>query len=414
MSGTLPFDGLRVIDLGSFWAAPYLTTYLGAYGADVVKVESVQRPDGFRFTSTQPALGDRWFDRSLLWQATNLNKRCVTVGLRSEQGKDLLRRLCADADVFVENYAARVVEQFGFDYEGLRRINPSIIVLRLPGFGLAGPWRDYVGWGNAFEQIAGLAWVTGFGDGRPQTPGGYIDPTVGMHAAVALLAAVEHRERTGEGQLVEVPQIEVGASMTAEQLIVRSSGGTELVRQGNRHPVYAPQGVYRCAAEPAEWVALSVRDNREWRALRRIMGDPPEMAAPVLDTVAGRQSHHDELDRALQEWSRGQDVHDVVSDLRGAGVPVARVLVPAGFNEDPQLVDRQYYQEVVHPLSGKRRFPGYPMRFSFESARRPHRRPAPRLGEHNEEILGGELGLTPDELAAHTESGVIGTAPAGA
>lgn len=409
---TSPFQGLRVIDLGSFWAAPYLTSYLGAFGADVIKVESIQRPDGFRFTSTHPSLGEDWYERSLMWQATNLNKRDVTVGLGSEEGRDLLRRLCADADVFVENYAARVVEQYGFDFESLHKLNPRMIVLRLPGFGLVGPWRDFVGWGNAFEQVAGLAWVTGFPEGRPQTPGGYIDPTVGMHAAVALLAALEHREKTGEGQLVEVPQIEVGASMTAQQAVAWSTNGTLETRTGNRHPTFAPQGVYQCADDTA-WVALSVRDDQDWDALKSLMGKGTELVGD-LNTSAARRSRHDEIDKALQTWMASQDADAVVEQLRQASIPAARALTAAEFNEDPQLIDRAYYQQLTHSLSGKRKFPGYPVRFSFDSsADGPHRSPAPTLGQHNAEILGGELGETPERLAELFESGVIGTVPRG-
>ncbi|WP_169945174.1 CaiB/BaiF CoA-transferase family protein [Microbispora sp. H11081] len=408
----LPLNGLRVVDLGSFWAAPYLTAYLGAYGADVVKIESTQRPDGFRFTSTLPALGDRWFDRSLLWQATNLNKRNVTLDLGREEGKKLLRRLCETGDVFVENYAARVVEQFGFDQDTLLELNPRMIVLRLPGFGLTGPWRDFVGWGNAFEQLAGLAWVTGYADGRPLTPGGYIDPTVGMHAAVALLAALEHRDRTGEGQLVEVPQIEVGASMAAESVIAWSTHGRVPGRQGNRHPVFAPQGVYPC--EDGGWVALSVRDDRDWEALVSLDGRPAGLAEDALRSHDERRHRLDELDDLLRGWFAGQACDELVAQLQAVGVPAARALTPDRFNEDPQLVARDFYQELEHPLSGPRLFPRYPMTYSFDpSPPAPHRFAAPLLGEHNEEILAGELGLTAEQLAELADASIIGTVPKG-
>ena len=215
----LPFSGLRVVDLSHFWSGPYLTMFLGAYGADVIKIESVQRPDLWRANHTGLVLGDRWHDRGVMWQATNLNKRDVTLDLGSEAGRELLLRLCATADVFVENFAVRVLDRLGLTYDVIREINPRMIMLRLPGFGLDGPWRDYVGFGDSFEQIGGLATVTGYPDGRPQTPGGYLDPMVGMHAGAALLAALRQRDLTGVGQLIEVPQIEVAASMSAPQLI---------------------------------------------------------------------------------------------------------------------------------------------------------------------------------------------------
>ena len=335
MSTGLPFEGLRVVDLGSFWAAPYMTSFLGARGADVVKVESIQRPDGFRFTSTMPELGDRWL-----------------------------------AGAFAENADA--------------------------------------------EQLAGLAWVTGYPDGRPQTPGGYIDPTVGMHAAVALLAAIEHRDRTGEGQLVEVAQIEVGASMAAESVISWSLHGEAPGRSGNRHPVYAPQGVYECAQDRPGWVALSVRHDEDWAALITLEGAPDALRDERFATASGRRSAADELDALLEVWCATQNADDLAELLVGGGVPAARVLTVDRFNEDPHLVARSFYQSVEHPLSGPRLFPRYPMRFDFEEdARVTHQRPAPLLGQHNTEILRDELGLSQAEVAALEEAAVIGNVPRG-
>lgn len=414
MTDALPFQGLRIVDLGCFWAAPYLTTYLGAYGADVVKVESIQRPDGFRFTATTSELGDRWFDRSLMWQATNLNKRDVTLDLGTASGKALLRQLVAEADVFVENFAVHVVEQFGLDEQALLELNPRLVVLRLPGFGLEGPWRDYVGWGNAFEQLTGLAWVTGYPDGKPQTPGGYIDPTVGMHATVAVLAALEHRDRTGEGQLVEVPQIEVGASMAAESIIAWSLRGEAPGRIGNWHPVYVPQGVYECAGEVPGWVALSVRHDADWAALLSMSECPETLHSESFASSGGRHARTTELDETLAQWFSAEDADDLVRRLVDAGIPAARVLTVDRYNEDPQLIARGFYQSVEHPLSGPRLFPRYPMHYDFETGRADtHRMPAPMLGEHTEEILCGELGLSKSEFATLVQDQVIGTEPGG-
>jgi len=410
MTTARPFEGLRIVDLGTFWAAPYLTCYLGAMGADVVKVESIQRPDGFRFSATFPQLGEAWHERSLLWQGTNLNKRGITLDLGSEDGRALLRRLCAEGDVFVENYSARVVEQFGLGYEQLRELNPRMIVLRLPGFGLEGPWRDYVGWGNAFEQVAGMCWVTGFPDGPPLNPGGYIDPTVGMHAGVALLAALEHRERTGEGQLIEVAQIEVGACLTAEQVIAHSTNGTVPSRQGNRSSRFAPQGVYGC--EDGRNIALSVRDDAEWASLVETMGHPDGADDADLRLTGGRHRRHDDIDRMIDAWTSTCSAGEVEALLIQRGIPVATVLQVEEHYEEPNLARREYYERVDHPLVGERRFPGFPMKFWFSSSGH-HVRHAPTLGEHNEEILHEELGLSADEVGELTQAGVIGTEPAG-
>lgn len=176
VDGALPFAGIRVLDLSTFWAGGYLSCYLGAFGADVIKMESVQRPDGFRFSGTHPDEGPDWYERSPLWRAANLNKRDITLDLTAERGRELARRIAAEADVVVENFSPRVVEQFGLDYESLVPLNPDVIVVRMPGFGLEGPWRDYVGWALNIEQAAGMAAVTGYPDGPraaspdPRTP----------------------------------------------------------------------------------------------------------------------------------------------------------------------------------------------------------------------------------------------------
>ena len=255
----MPFEDVKVLDLSTFWAGAYLTCYLGAFGADVTKVESIQRPDGFRYSGTYAHEGDLWYERSAMWQATNLNKRDITLDLMSEEGRDLARRLVREADVVVENFSPRVVEQFGLDYESLVALNRDVIQVRMPGFGLQGPWRDYVGWAFNFEQASGMAAVTGHPDGPPCVLQGPADPIVGVHAGVALLAALDHRQRTGEGQLIEIAQIEVAACLAAEPVIEYSLNAIVAPREGNRRRGYL-QGVYPTAVD-GEWVALSVPDG---------------------------------------------------------------------------------------------------------------------------------------------------------
>ena len=204
---------------GRFWAGPYCTMYLGALGAEVIKVESTRRPDGFRFSGAVPAMGEDWYERGGIFAATNLNKRERHArALDRRRVATLLLRLVEHADVVLENFSARVVEQFELGYEQLRAVKPDVIMVRMPGFGLEGPWRDYVGWAMVIEQATGMASVTGPPD-RPMHPGGLADPVIGMHAAVAVQAALEHRDRTGEGQLIEVAQLETGANVTAELVI---------------------------------------------------------------------------------------------------------------------------------------------------------------------------------------------------
>jgi crotonobetainyl-CoA:carnitine CoA-transferase CaiB-like acyl-CoA transferase len=400
----MPFDGIRVLDLTTFWAGAYLACYLGAFGADIVKVESIQRPDGHRYSGAWAQDGDEWYECSAMWQATNLNKRDITLDLNCDQGRDLARRLARHADVVVENFSPRVVEQFGLDYEALREVNPDVVMVRMPGFGLEGPWRDYVGWALNFEQASGMSAVTGYADGPPCNLQGPADPIVGTHAGVALLAALEHRRRTGEGQLVEIAQIETAACLAAEPVIAHSMNGVLTPRDGNRHRVYA-QGVY-ATRTPDEWIALSVRDDADWAGLVAAtgMGADDRLASAPL-----RRLNHDVFDDVVGRWAATLTADEIVERATAHGVPAERVLTADSMYTVAQLDARGYYEELAHPLTGVLRYPGWPFRISGGPARH-HRMASPTLGQHNTEVLAG-LGLTPAELEKLADERVIGERP---
>jgi crotonobetainyl-CoA:carnitine CoA-transferase CaiB-like acyl-CoA transferase len=396
---SLPFAGLKVFDLTTFWAGGYLTCYLGAFGADVVKVESIQRPDGFRYSGAFPHEGDDWYERGALWQATNLNKRDITLDLTSQPGRELARRLAAQADVVVENFSPRVVEQFELDYPSLAALRPDVIMVRMPGFGLEGPWRDYVGWALNIEQVSGMSAATGYADGPPCNVQGPADPIVGVHAGVALLAALEHRRRTGEGRLIEVAQIEVAAAVTAEPM-----NGIVRPRDGNRQRGYC-QGVYPTDADDV-WVALSVRDDHDWSALVDAMGRPGLLEDERFATGDRRAAAHDAFDQVVAAWTRTQSSANIVAALQEREMAAEEVIKPEGMYDVPQLDARRYYEDYQRPITGRHRYPGWPFRITPGPARH-HRFAPPTLGQHNDEILTG-LGLSRDQLAALRRDRVIG------
>ena len=404
---SLPFAGIKVLDLSTFWAGAYLTCYLGAFGAEIVKVESIQRPDGHRYSGAWSYEGDRWYERSAVWQGTNLNKRDVTLDLTSERGRELVRRLAQEADIVVENFSPRVIEHFGLDYESLTRLKPDVIFVRMPGFGLQGPWRDYVGWALNIEQTSGMSAVTGYADGPPCNLQGPADPIVGVHAGVALLAALEHRRRTGEGQLIEVAQIEVAACVAAEPVIEYSMNGVVQPREGNRRRGHV-QGVYPTAADDA-WVALCVRDDADWAHMVEAMGRPDLLRDPRFASAERRRFAHDEFDTVVADWTRIQSAAEIVNALSAQHVPAEQVLTPDRMYDIPQLDARGYYEEVEHPVTGPHGYPGWPFRMTPGPSRH-HRSAPPTLGQHNEEILRG-LGLTDDELDDLRAQHVIGETP---
>jgi crotonobetainyl-CoA:carnitine CoA-transferase CaiB-like acyl-CoA transferase len=414
----LPLAGVRVLDLTAFLAGPFATQYLATAGADVIKVESVQRPDPMRFSTTLDPSVDRWYEQGNIYLSVNLNKRGITLNLSDQRARDLLARLVATSDVVIENYTPRVMEQFGFTYDALRAIRPDLIMVRMPGFGLEGPWRDRPGFAASMEMLSGMAWVTGYADGLPNIPG-ICDPVAGGHAAFAVITALEHRARTGRGQHIELAMLDMAANLISEQVdeyeaygnLMRCEAYGNLMRcEGGRAPTAAPQGVYACDAEDT-WVALSVATDDEWTALRRVLGDPEWARDERLSTIAGRREAHDAIDAAMAPWFAGRGQKEALSLLAAAGVP-AEPMVPAyDVDQDEQMNARAFWEPVEHPLAGEVPFPGWPMRFSGGPDRW-FRRPAPTLGEHNEAVLGDELGLSRAELDALRADKVIGDRPA--
>ncbi|WP_197505070.1 CaiB/BaiF CoA-transferase family protein, partial [Mycobacterium sp. E3305] len=360
--------------------------------------------DGHRYSGSLLREGEDWYERGPLWQGTNLNKRDITLDLNSAAGRELALRLAAEADVVVENFSPRVVEQFGLDYESLAKINPGVIMVRMPGFGLEGPWRDYVGWALNIEQVSGMSAMTGYPDGPPCNLQGPADPIAGVHAGVALLAALEHRRSTGEGQLIEVAQIEVGAAVTAEPVIEYSLTGTVRPREGNRHREYA-QGVYP-TARTDEWIAISVRDDADWVALLAAIDRDELRDDPRFATAEARRQHHDEFDEVLASWTSRRPAGELVATLVRQRVPAERLLAADEMYDVEQLDARGFYQDLAHPITGRQRFPGWPFQISPGPAHH-HRTAAPTLGQHNAEVLGA-LGLSDADIDALQEQRVIG------
>ncbi|HSP97055.1 MAG TPA: CoA transferase [Candidatus Dormibacteraeota bacterium] len=407
-----PLAGLRVIDFTAFWAGPFATQYLAAMGADVIKVESIQRPDGMRFQSVRPPSSDGWWEWSALYQTVNLGKRCITLDLGRPAGVELVTRLIAAADAVVENFSPRVMDNLGLRYDELLARNPRLIMVRMPAFGLDGPWRDRVGFAQTMEQLTGMAWLTGFADGPPVLPRGACDPLAGLHALVALQVALAHRQRTGRGQLIEATMVEAALNAAAEASLEWSAHGSRLVRDGNRGPVGAPQNLYRCRGDD-RWLALAVTDDAQWRALRALLGDPAWAREPALATVAGRRKAHDAIDAALATWCAELDADAAAEALLARGIPAAPVVAASRLGDNPQLRARGFFQSIAHPLLGVHQHPRLPLRLA-ESAPLAALRPAPTLGEHNEEILRDLLGLDDAELSRLRADEIIGTRPRGA
>jgi crotonobetainyl-CoA:carnitine CoA-transferase CaiB-like acyl-CoA transferase len=408
----LPMAGLKVLDMTCWWAGPGVSQLYAALGADVIHVEAVQRMDGMRPAATLVfADRDQWWEYSSFFLTINTNKRGITLNLDDPDGLDLARRLARWADVVIENYTPRVMERFGLDAPGIHALNPAAVVVRMPAFGLDGPWRDRVGFAQTMEAMCGMAWITGAADGPPRLPRGPCDPIGAMHAAFATQVALIERESTGAGQVVEAALLESGLCAAAEQVIEHSAYGVLLARAGNRSPGAAPQGVYECRGDQ-RWLAVSVTTDPQWEGLRRACGDPPWSRDPALANLAGRAAAADLLDAGLADWAAARQVDEAAETLLAEGVPAAVVADFRHVAFHPLFLERGFFEEVDHPVVG--RHPMFGMPFRWRGISRWLRRPAPTLGQHNDEVLGQILGLSHAELGALAERKVIGTRPEGA
>ena len=384
----LPLAGVRIVDLTAFWAGPAATHSLAAFGADVIKIESIQRPDGIRYSGGMRTDVDDWWEYGWVFHAMNTNKRSVTLDLESQDGIRLIKQLMSRADAVIENFSPRVMDQFGLGADALLDLKPDLVVVRMPAFGLTGPWRDRVGFAPTMEQIAGLAWVTGMPEGPPVPPRGACDPLAGAHAAFALLAALEFADRTGRGQLVEVSMIETVLNVTATQTIEFEVFGEILSRRGNRGHTAAKQDLYRCEGDD-NWIAICAHTDAERNALSELTGGTE-----------------------LAEWFAAQDLEVVVDVLASAGIPAAAVVSPSTVTENPQLHDRGFFERLEHPRTGEGLYPTPPFA-PLDGGNRWLRRPPPTLGQHNSEVLSELCGLTGADLDRLAAEGVIGTRPKG-
>ena len=404
----LPLTGVRIVDCTAWWAGPSASHVLAALGADVVKVESAGRPDLMRYTSVKPPSEDSWWDWGPLFHAVNTGKRAVTLDLTRPECVSVFERLLQTADALLENYTPRVMEQFGLGWERVHEVSPSLVMVRMPAFGLDGPWRDRTGFAQTMECVTGMSWLTGFADGPPVLVRGACDPLAGMHAVFATLLALAESEASGEGRLVEVPMVEAAVNAAAEQVIEHDTTGVLLTRTGNRGPVAAPQGVYPCAGDDT-WIAVAVATDEQWGALRAALGDPEWAAGADLASADGRRAAHDVIDDALAAWCGTRQAEEAAELLAAAGVPAEVVIAARDMVDNPQLRHRRLFEVEDHPVTGRHPLPGQP--FRFRHVDRWARTPSPTLGQHNDEVLG-EL-LSADELARLRDAGVVGERPTG-
>lgn len=383
VSAQLPLAGVRVADFTGFWAGPMAGGILAGLGADVIHIEGPKKPDGIRMNTIRPMTDDRWWEWSPLFCGANTNKRDLTVDLSVADGRDIALRLLATCDVMLENFSPRVVDQLGLAPHVVHARNPRLVIVRMPAFGLSGPWRDRVGFAQTIEQASGLAFVTGYPDEAPLIPNGMCDPLAGVYGAISAVVALAERARTGAGQVVESAMIGSALHTAAEQLIDYSATGQLHSSLGNASP-RMQQDVFRCAGDD-EWVAISIPDDAALRS--------------VLDTASVASFAE------LATWCAARTPREVTAALWQLGVPVAPVVWAQEVIDNPQLVARGFFETLDHPVCGAHQYISWPARFSNGPAMW-NRAPSPTMGQHNDAILS-ELGFDASEINAFRERAVI-------
>lgn len=429
----LPLEGVRVVELSIAWAGPLAARFCADLGADVIRVEHpgargsglrpdgspMRAPEGWRWGELPPPAyragifpdadpGERPWNRNGPFNKMQRNKRSLALDLQDEAGRDVFRRLIAEADILLDNYRPRALDRLGFDFEAVAAINPRIVRISMSGYGSTGPYRDRGSWGPILEAHSGLAATTGYEGGGPVKQGAaFPDGIGGLTGTFALLDALRERDRTGRPVYVNLSQLESYVSIGGEFVIAASGTGEAPVRRGSRSPAFAPQGVYPCRGDD-NWVAITVQSDDAWKALAALI-DRPALADPSLGTESERRRRHDAIDAEIAAWTADRDAGGVAALLQQAGVAAGPALSNLEMVADPHLRTRNMIVPIDHPDAGRREFPGFPIHLSETPVER--FAGAPTLGQHNEAILRDLLGYSGGEYTALLSAGVIADSP---
>lgn len=408
-----PLAGLRVVDLTVAVAGPVAAHLLGDLGADVIRVEPpFARPTAhLDVAPALPGVPDRPYNRVAGYIDLQRSKRGITLDLSRPRGRSVLLRLVSVSDAVIENMSPRVLPSLGLGYGDLRAAKPDIVLVSMPAFGSDGPLRDRVSFGPGIDAISGLAHLTGYADRGPMNAAlYYCDYNAGALAAFATLAALRHRDASGEGQHVELAMLEGLLQNVGGALLDVTMNGRVRRRAGNTHPSMAPHGVYRCAGDD-RWLALACEDDAQWRAICGVIGQRSLARDRRYADVVARRRRSGELDAIMTSWTRTQDAGAAAAALQAAGVPAGAVQTMPDVFDDPQLAHRGAIHRVHHPEAGD--VPHTRAAFTLSDTPAPLDRPAPVFGQDNDAVLHGLLGLSEDEVRALADEGVIRSSPPG-
>jgi len=408
--GAQPLQGIRIVDLSMGWSGPLAARYCADLGAEVIKVEACQYPDWWRgWEKTQEWVDERNYEKIPSFNAMNRNKLGITLDLTRKEGADLLKRLVEDADAVIENNTSTVLPQLGLDYPQLKKVNPEIVMMSMPAFGMTSPWSHFRSYGSTVEQASGLPHLNGRDEWPPtQQHVALGDPVAGINAAVGLLIALYHKQQTGEGQFIDFSQVESVLPLGAHGIIEQSMNDRRWPRLGSRHPECAPHGVYRCDGEEA-WIAVTCFTDSHWKALASAIDREDLLQDARFKHPKARKDNEDALDKMIEEWTVLRTAQEAMHILQESSIPAGTVTSTQNVLDDPHLQSRGFFawakgvhrDLVLYPLPA----------FNLSGDRQGVRWPAPMLGEHNDVVLKEKLGLSEAEIQILAEKQIIGTVP---
>ena len=397
------FEGIKVADFTWVGVGPITIKNLADHGATVVHIESHTHLDTLRMT---PPFKDgiAGVDRSAFVADYNTNKYGISLDINTPRGVEIARELILWADVVAESFSPRAMGKWGLDYESIRKLKPDIIYYSASQQGHGGPHSGFIGFGMMMASLSGYAHLTGWPDRDPAPPyGAYTDFISPFFGAVALVAALDHKRKTGVGQHLDLSQLECGLQLLAPVQMDYVLNGHEMKRDGNRDPRAAPHNAYPCRGEDS-WCAIAVFTDEEWTSLCMVMAKPEWVRDSRFETLEARKAHEDELDRLIGEWTQEREAQEVMESLQSMGVPAGVVLTAEGQFDDPQIRYRNFFRNLDHQVIGRHAYDG----FSFELSRTPgNLTAAPTLGQHNAEVYSGMLGYSREELSKLRQAGVV-------
>ncbi|TAK72233.1 MAG: CoA transferase [Betaproteobacteria bacterium] len=407
---TLPLVGIRVLDLSYVFAIPYLGGLLSDLGAEVIKIESPHRLDQTRGRAFGPYLdndpGEDPWNRSGIFHVLNRGKQSLVLDLGQPQGRDVFLWLLRKSDIVLDNYTPRVMPKWGLDYEELKKLKPSLIMLSNTGYGSTGPWSAFPSQGTTLEATMGISYYTGYRGDKPWKVGqSYPDFLACWAGLSALFAALAHMRKTGRGQRIDLGMYQIGAALVAEPILQKQLDGGDRERIGNEHPEHVPSNLYRARGDD-QWMAISVESDEQWAILARLMNQPQLADDERFCHASGRRRYRDKIDALVAQWARERDVIEMLGLLQSRGIACGPVFNARDLLVNEHLRHRGFYERVEHkPPIGPRPIIGRPYRLRFRDAR--IRKQAPRFGEDNRPILRDLLGLNPEQIENLFEAKVV-------